>query len=105
MKEKIRWVFRLYDIDGDGFINVNEILEILKSANIEHAPKIVEVFKKMDVNKDGVLSRAEFMSQSLRDDTLVRLLGWGDDEEELGDFVEDDMGEDNIGEDDSEEER
>ena len=83
MSEKVRWVFRLYDIDGDGFINVNEILEILKSAHLEEndTVKIVELFKKMDVNHDGVLSRDEFISQSMADDTLVRLLGWGTDDE------------------------
>lgn len=30
-EEKIRWLFKLYDLDGDGFITPNELLKILLS--------------------------------------------------------------------------
>ena len=76
-KEQIKWIFRLYDIDGDGFIEIEEILEVLKSANLEerYTAKIVELFDQMDLNKDGVLSKEEFISQSMTDNTSVRILG------------------------------
>ena len=77
MKEQIKWLFRLYDINGDGFLNISEILEILKSADLEegYTTRIVELFQKMDINNDGVLSREEFINQSLNDNTFVSILG------------------------------
>ena len=77
MDEQIKWIFRLYDVNGDGFLNINEILEILKSANLEdgYTSKVIELFEKMDVNNDGVLSKEEFINQSLSDCTFVKILG------------------------------
>ena len=46
VKEQIKWIFRLYDINGDGMLQIHEILEILRSANLEvrFTTLLVEVF-------------------------------------------------------------
>ena len=31
LDEKLRWVFNLYDINGDGYISPDEMLELVKS--------------------------------------------------------------------------
>jgi Ca2+-binding EF-hand superfamily protein len=82
MQEKVRWVFRLYDVDGDNPVDINEILQLLKSQNSmdpQDVIKMMEVFKNMDMNGDGVLTKHEFVTQTVKDDTLIRLLGWESD--------------------------
>ena len=83
MREKVSWVFRLYDVDGDGVVNITEMKQILKSAHAEEEDiqKIDELFRKMDVDKDGMVTREEFIGHSLRDNILLNLLGWGDDDQ------------------------
>ena len=77
MKEQIRWIFRLYDINGDGLLHIHEILEILRSANLEneYTETVTELFQRMDTNNDGVLTMDEFINQSMDDFTFVKVLG------------------------------
>ncbi|OQV24631.1 putative Kv channel-interacting protein 1 [Hypsibius exemplaris] len=71
--EKLRWIFNLYDINGDGYISPDEMLEIVKSiydmlgkrshpsvdddTAQDHADRI---FRKMDLNDDGLVTFEEF---------------------------------------------
>jgi neurocalcin delta len=41
-----------------------------------------DIFCKMDSNKDGVLSKEEFMQGCLNDETLYRLLACSHDDQE-----------------------
>ncbi|XP_053812560.1 Kv channel-interacting protein 1 isoform X1 [Vidua chalybeata] len=72
--EKLRWTFNLYDINKDGYINKEEMMDIVKAIYDmmgkytypvlkEDAPRQhVEVFfQKMDKNKDGVVTLDEFI--------------------------------------------
>uniref|UniRef100_A0A8C8S7A1 Potassium voltage-gated channel interacting protein 1 n=1 Tax=Pelusios castaneus TaxID=367368 RepID=A0A8C8S7A1_9SAUR len=72
--EKLRWTFNLYDINKDGYINKEEMMDIVKAIYDmmgkytypvlkEDAPRLhVEVFfQKMDKNKDGVVTLDEFI--------------------------------------------
>ncbi|XP_032928875.1 Kv channel-interacting protein 1 isoform X4 [Catharus ustulatus] len=72
--EKLRWTFNLYDINKDGCINKEEMMDIVKAIYDmmgkytypvlkEDAPRQhVEVFfQKMDKNKDGVVTLDEFI--------------------------------------------
>ncbi|XP_015795511.1 Kv channel-interacting protein 1-like isoform X2 [Tetranychus urticae] len=79
--EKLRWIFNLYDINGDGFITKQELLTIVRAvyrmlgdftkplvySNTvqEHVDKI---FFQMDTNHDGVITFEEFSQWCLRDD-------------------------------------
>ncbi|XP_063269661.1 Kv channel-interacting protein 1 isoform X4 [Prinia subflava] len=74
VNEKLRWTFNLYDINKDGYINKEEMMDIVKAIYDmmgkytypvlkEDAPRQhVEVFfQKMDKNKDGVVTLDEFI--------------------------------------------
>ncbi|GFS61428.1 kv channel-interacting protein 4 [Trichonephila inaurata madagascariensis] len=82
LQEKLRWVFSLYDINGDGYITKDEMSRIVtsiydmmgksmdppleESTTRDHVER---VFQKLDLNKDGVVTMEEFMdscSQQLR---------------------------------------
>merc|ERR1712183_1069511 len=71
LSEQIEWIFRIYDVDGDGNIVVSEIVEIMRAANINQtSSEILAIFKRMDKNNDGVLSFEEFANESLNDLTF-----------------------------------
>ena len=69
-------MFQLYDIDGDGYIQMSEIVDIMQAANINNtSSNLLKVFKKMDKNDDDKLSFDEFSNESLNDLTFLRLIG------------------------------
>ena len=90
-EEKLQWVFRMYDLDGDGVIGKHELIKIIeqiyllfgdddgniygdmrkKNAALEHGKKI---FGQLNKNNDYRLSKEEFVSGTLKDDELTRLL-------------------------------
>ncbi|XP_014116592.1 PREDICTED: Kv channel-interacting protein 1 isoform X5 [Pseudopodoces humilis] len=85
--EKLRWTFNLYDINKDGCINKEEMMDIVKAIYDmmgkytypvlkEDAPRQhVEVFfQKMDKNKDGVVTLDEFIESCQEDDNIMRSL-------------------------------
>ncbi|KOC68308.1 Kv channel-interacting protein 4 [Habropoda laboriosa] len=70
--EKLSWIFRFYDLNGDGYITRKEMLVIISAIyemlhNGQTIQRMVnrhvdKVFEKMDVDKDGVISQEEFMN-------------------------------------------
>ena len=84
-KEKLTWAFRMYDVDGNGVIDPEEMLKVVQaiygmlnkdatepmSDSDERARKI---FRRMDVNRDGLLTEEEFLRGCLEDDELSKLL-------------------------------
>ncbi|XP_063784380.1 Kv channel-interacting protein 1 isoform X1 [Pseudophryne corroboree] len=85
--EKLRWTFNLYDINKDGYINKEEMMDIVKAIYDmmgkytypvlkDDAPKQhVEIFfQKMDKNKDGVVTLDEFIESCQEDDNIMRSL-------------------------------
>ena len=57
--EKLRFAFRLFDLDGGGSISIHEVRKILKVTNPSLDP--TEIFKEMDINGDGEVSFDEFV--------------------------------------------
>ncbi|PNF17748.1 hypothetical protein B7P43_G06905 [Cryptotermes secundus] len=77
--EKLRWTFKLYDINGDGCITRAELAEIVvaihelmgrRAHQVEDDRKAREqvdrVFKKLDLNQDGVITIEEFIESCLK---------------------------------------
>ncbi|KAL7876055.1 hypothetical protein AOLI_G00110180 [Acnodon oligacanthus] len=85
VQEKLNWAFNLYDINKDGYITKEEMLDIMKAIyNMmgkctypilkEETPRQhVEIFfQKMDKNKDGVVTIDEFIDCCQNDENIMR---------------------------------
>ncbi|KAK2178173.1 hypothetical protein NP493_557g02022 [Ridgeia piscesae] len=84
-QEKIQWAFGLYDINGDGVITRDEMLDIVV-AIYELLGKMVEpsvddatakehvhrIFDTMDTNKDGVITIEEFIEACRKDQHISK---------------------------------
>lgn len=79
--------FQLYDINQDGFITYDEMLQIVRSIykmtgqmvklpEDEDTPekRVDKIFRNMDRNKDAKLTFEEFKEGSKQDPTIVQAL-------------------------------
>ena len=79
--------FSMYDVDGNGFIDLPEMTKIVKSIYNMMGPNHVAmdqfespearaegIFKRMDVNNDGKVTKQEFVRCCLEDQKLIELL-------------------------------
>merc|ERR1712218_171243 len=86
-EEKLNWAFSMYDVDGNGWIDLREMTRIVKSIYNMMGPNQVVmdkyespearaegIFKRMDVNHDGKVTRQEFVRCCLEDQKLIELL-------------------------------
>lgn len=72
-KANVQNVFRMFDVDGNKVIDLKEMIEIMKASvnavfypGYEHDQEAIEndakdLFNKMDTNKDGVVTKEEFV--------------------------------------------
>ncbi|XP_053724591.1 guanylyl cyclase-activating protein 1 [Synchiropus splendidus] len=82
VQQKLRWYFKLYDIDGSGCIDRDELLIIIKSIRaingVQYETTAEDfanmIFDKIDVDGDGELSYEEFMEGVLSDEHLLKTL-------------------------------
>jgi len=80
LMEQIKWIFSLYDINRDGVIEFDEVMEVLKAVESlgvkqESNEDIIMKFNEMDANKDGLLSENEFVNGCLEDTSLLKAIG------------------------------
>uniref|UniRef100_A0A8C8SID2 Guanylyl cyclase-activating protein 1 n=1 Tax=Pelusios castaneus TaxID=367368 RepID=A0A8C8SID2_9SAUR len=82
VEQKLRWYFKLYDVDGNGCIDRGELLNIIKAIRaINRCDETMTaeeftnmVFDKIDINGDGELSLEEFMEGVQKDELLLEIL-------------------------------
>ncbi|EMP29244.1 Guanylyl cyclase-activating protein 1 [Chelonia mydas] len=82
MEQKLRWYFKLYDVDGNGCIDRHELLNIIKAIRAingcDHETSAEEftnrVFNKIDVNGDGELSLDEFVEGARKDEEFMEVM-------------------------------
>ncbi|EEC01107.1 Ca2+ sensor, putative [Ixodes scapularis] len=86
--EKIAWAFSMYDLDGDGFIEKHEMIEMIAAVHkmvgfptkrltddeLTPEQRTEKIFLKMDKNNDGKLSVDEFLEGARQDPSVVRLV-------------------------------
>ncbi|XP_013779361.1 neuronal calcium sensor 2 isoform X1 [Limulus polyphemus] len=85
-EEKLKWAFRMYDINGDGLIEKEEMTKIVQALyemlgqGLEDMPvdtpqeRTALIFEKMDSNHDSRLSLEEFLNGCTEDPKLGRFL-------------------------------
>ena len=72
----------LYDVDGNGWIDLIEMSKIVSSIYKMMGPnqmqipekKAEEIFQRMDANSDGRITRQEFLCSCINDPKLAVLL-------------------------------
>ena len=87
LDEKLRWAFKLYDINDDGTITYNEMLTIVRAIykmtgqmvklpEDEDTPeqRVNKIFALMDLDKNAELSFEEFKEGSKQDPSIVQAL-------------------------------
>ncbi|XP_062490304.1 uncharacterized protein LOC134171778 isoform X1 [Pezoporus occidentalis] len=84
VQQKLQWAFNLYDINKDGCITKEEMLEIMTSIydmmgrctqpalrDCAPAEHVELFFQKMDRNGDGVVTFEEFLDTCLKDEDIM----------------------------------
>jgi len=86
LEEKLEWAFNLYDLDGTGFIERSELIEIARAMHSQrgHLLSLDEkatpeqiadyVMQKADVNKDNKLSKEEFVEAAHTSKAIRKLI-------------------------------
>ncbi|XP_059803068.1 Kv channel-interacting protein 2-like isoform X2 [Hypanus sabinus] len=83
--DKLNWAFNLYDLNKDGCITREEMLDIMKSIYDmmgkytyptvrEESPQehVETFFQKMDKNRDGVVTIEEFIETCQKDENIMK---------------------------------
>merc|ERR1712059_173654 len=91
-EEKLNWAFSMYDVDGNGAIDLVEMTKIVKCiykmmdgpgrtvvrgpTHKQETPEIraETIFRRMDINSDGRVTRQEFVRSCLDDQKLIDML-------------------------------
>ena len=69
----IKNIFKEFDINNDGMINLEEFKEGLIKLNVETAAFDIEnIFKEIDTDKNGVIDYTEFLTAAIEENKILR---------------------------------
>ncbi|XP_031518846.1 guanylyl cyclase-activating protein 3 isoform X1 [Papio anubis] len=81
MEQKLKWYFKLYDVDGNGSIDKNELLDMFVAVQALNGQQTLSpeeftnlVFRKIDINNDGELTLEEFINGIAKDQDLLEIV-------------------------------
>uniref|UniRef100_A0A8I3X3Z9 Guanylate cyclase activator 1C n=1 Tax=Callithrix jacchus TaxID=9483 RepID=A0A8I3X3Z9_CALJA len=81
MEQKLKWYFKLYDVDGSGSIDKNELLDMFVAVQALNGQQTLSpeeftnlVFHKIDINNDGELTLEEFINGIAKDQDLLDIV-------------------------------
>lgn len=72
-EETVRFAFKMFDIDEDGYITEDEFSSLLRSAFSLHDLDVSQLFKTIDVNGDGKISYETFREFALTHPEYAKL--------------------------------
>uniref|UniRef100_A0AAY4A5T2 Kv channel-interacting protein 4 n=1 Tax=Denticeps clupeoides TaxID=299321 RepID=A0AAY4A5T2_9TELE len=85
VEDKLSWTFNLYDINKDGFITKEEMLDVMKAIydmmgksinpnvkDVTLKQHVETFFQKMDKNQDCVVTVDEFIECCQKDDNMMK---------------------------------
>ena len=82
-EEKLNWIFTAFDADGGGSIDVNEIKDIVvwmfRFIGLDEDPDliascVIDVRATIDVDKDGDISKDEFIKNAMKSQFIAGIL-------------------------------
>ncbi|XP_041075186.1 guanylyl cyclase-activating protein 2-like [Polyodon spathula] len=82
LEHKLKWSFKVYDKDGNGCLDKEELREIIEtSSKMDHETQLLtpdevcdRIFGIVDVNGDGQLSLEEFIEGAQKDGWVMKML-------------------------------
>jgi Ca2+-binding EF-hand superfamily protein len=81
VRQKLKWMFRIYDIDGNGKIEKKEfkiiigsIFKLLNSDKKKSSEHMEEIFTKFEIDKNKYITLEEFTDRCMQDQKLIKLL-------------------------------
>ena len=78
-EDRLKWFFMLYDVNNDGVIKIQEMVQVITSIFSLHRESDIitpaedtayAIFARMDVDQDGTISEEEFVNCCLEDKTI-----------------------------------
>ena len=80
-EEKARWTFKMFDTDASGTIEMSEMVEILETLyetagfnKEEVVSRATDLFRSLDLNKDGQLGEDEFVKACVEDKEILAVI-------------------------------
>lgn len=87
LKNKLRWLFKIYDINGDGLVEKFEFQDVIDSfyqllgeqettiaLKVQAVVHSNEIFEKLDIDKKMFITIDQFTDSCLEDYNLLNLL-------------------------------